>query len=74
MTEQATDRPLTVKNGVLIWEGVRIEDDVFVGPGVTFANDRFPRSLRMLGEPSVARRYERQENWLERSKSRALKR
>lgn len=35
---------VTVKNGVSLWDGARIEDDVFIGPNVTFANDRFPRS------------------------------
>ncbi|MEK9780999.1 MAG: acyltransferase, partial [Gammaproteobacteria bacterium] len=27
-----------------IWDGLRIEDDVFIGPNVTFTNDKFPRS------------------------------
>lgn len=27
-----------------LWDGVRLEDDVFVGPNATFTNDRFPRS------------------------------
>jgi UDP-2-acetamido-3-amino-2,3-dideoxy-glucuronate N-acetyltransferase len=35
---------VTVKSGVQLWDGVRLEDDVFVGPNVTFTNDRFPRS------------------------------
>jgi UDP-2-acetamido-3-amino-2,3-dideoxy-glucuronate N-acetyltransferase len=35
---------VTVKCGVAIWDGVRIEDNVFVGPDVTFTNDAFPRS------------------------------
>jgi acetyltransferase-like isoleucine patch superfamily enzyme len=35
---------VTVKCGVQLWDGVRIEDDVFIGPNATFANDRFPRS------------------------------
>jgi acetyltransferase-like isoleucine patch superfamily enzyme len=34
----------TVKCGVYIWDGVHIEDDVFVGPNVTFTNDKLPRS------------------------------
>lgn len=34
----------TVKCGVQLWDGVTLEDDVFVGPNVTFTNDRFPRS------------------------------
>ena len=35
---------VTVKNGVQLWDGIRIEDDVFIGPNVTFTNDKFPRS------------------------------
>ena len=37
---------VTIKNGVFIWDGIRIEDDVFIGPGVTFINDKYPRSKR----------------------------
>lgn len=37
---------VTVKCGVQLWDGVRIEDDVFIGPNATFSNDRFPRSKR----------------------------
>jgi acetyltransferase-like isoleucine patch superfamily enzyme len=35
---------VTVKCGVQVWDGLRIEDDVFIGPNVTFTNDPFPRS------------------------------
>ena len=35
---------VTVKSGVHIWNGARIEDDVFIGPSVAFTNDRYPRS------------------------------
>jgi acetyltransferase-like isoleucine patch superfamily enzyme len=35
---------VTVKNGVQLWDGLRIADDVFIGPNVTFTNDKFPRS------------------------------
>jgi UDP-2-acetamido-3-amino-2,3-dideoxy-glucuronate N-acetyltransferase len=35
---------VTVKSGVQLWDGLRIEDDVFIGPNATFTNDRFPRS------------------------------
>ncbi|MGJ4727990.1 WxcM-like domain-containing protein [Luteimonas sp. SDU101] len=35
---------VTVKCGVQLWDGVRLGDDVFVGPNATFTNDRFPRS------------------------------
>jgi UDP-2-acetamido-3-amino-2,3-dideoxy-glucuronate N-acetyltransferase len=35
---------VTLKCGVQLWDGIRLEDDVFVGPNATFTNDRFPRS------------------------------
>ncbi len=35
---------VTIKCGVQLWDGVRVDDDVFLGPNVTFANDPFPRS------------------------------
>lgn len=35
---------VTVKCGVQLWDGIILEDDVFVGPNATFTNDRFPRS------------------------------
>ena len=35
---------VTVKCGVQLWDGIRLEDDVFVGPNATFTNDPFPRS------------------------------
>lgn len=52
---------VTIKNQVLIWEGTQLEDDVFVGPRVTFTNDRYPRSPRM---PEARRRYSSRDNWL----------
>ena len=35
---------VTVKSGVQLWDGVRLGNDVFVGPNATFTNDKFPRS------------------------------
>lgn len=35
---------VTVKCGVQIWDGITVEDDVFIGPSVAFTNDPFPRS------------------------------
>lgn len=39
---------VTVKNFVAIWDGTHIGDDVFIGPGVVFTNDKYPRSKRHL--------------------------
>ncbi|MBU1674086.1 N-acetyltransferase [Patescibacteria group bacterium] len=35
---------VTIKCGVYLWEGIRIEDNVFIGPNATFTNDMRPRS------------------------------
>ncbi|WP_304525794.1 acyltransferase [Halomonas sp. I5-271120] len=35
---------VTVKSGVFLWDGTRLENHVFVGPNATFTNDPFPRS------------------------------
>lgn len=35
---------VTVKSGVQLWDGLRVENNVFIGPNVTFTNDKFPRS------------------------------
>lgn len=35
---------VTIKSGVQLWDGVTLGDDVFVGPNVSFTNDRLPRS------------------------------
>jgi len=37
---------VTIKCGVQVWDGVVLEDDVFVGPNVTFTNDHNPRSKK----------------------------
>jgi UDP-3-O-[3-hydroxymyristoyl] glucosamine N-acyltransferase len=34
---------VTLKPGVYIWRGVEISDDCFIGPGVRFTNDPWPR-------------------------------
>lgn len=35
---------VTIKNGVQLWDGLRVGNRVFIGPNVTFTNDRYPRS------------------------------
>ena len=46
---------VTIKSGVQVWNSIRIDDDVFVGPNVTFTNDRFPRSKNYLDKYPVTR-------------------
>ncbi|MCH8819263.1 MAG: N-acetyltransferase [Acidobacteria bacterium] len=50
----------TIKNGNMLWEGVVLDDGVFVGPQVCFTNDTFPRSPRFS---PVSQRYSNRE-WL----------
>lgn len=35
---------VTVKNNVLLWDRVQIDDDVFLGPNAVFTNDLDPRA------------------------------
>jgi acetyltransferase-like isoleucine patch superfamily enzyme len=35
---------VTIKCGVYLWEGIVVEDDVFIGPAAVFTNDDRPRS------------------------------
>lgn len=35
---------VTVKSGVQLWDGLRVGNDVFIGPNATFTNDKHPRS------------------------------
>lgn len=46
---------VTIKSGVQLWDGVRLGHDVFVGPNVTFTNDRFPRSKQYPEAYAVTR-------------------
>ena len=41
---------VTIKSGVYIWDGIKVADDVFVGPNVTFVNDKYPRSKQYPGQ------------------------
>ena len=38
---------VTLKCGTQLWDGVRLHDDVFIGPNATFTNDPFPRSRQI---------------------------
>jgi UDP-2-acetamido-3-amino-2,3-dideoxy-glucuronate N-acetyltransferase len=44
---------VTVKSGVQLWDGLRVGDDVFIGPNATFTNDPFPRSKMHLERYAV---------------------
>ena len=42
-----------ISSHTFICEGVRVEDEVFVGHGVMFINDRLPRATRADGAPQT---------------------
>lgn len=48
---------VTVKSGVQLWDGLRVGDDVFIGPNVTFTNDKYPKSRN--------RNFELANTWIE---------
>jgi acetyltransferase-like isoleucine patch superfamily enzyme len=35
---------VTIKNGVSLYDGLRVGNDVQIGPNVTFTNDKYPKS------------------------------
>ena len=42
-----------ISSHTFICEGVTIESGVFVGHGVTFINDRYPRAMNSVGQPKT---------------------
>lgn len=46
---------VTLKCGVYVWDGIVLEDDVFVGPNATFTNDPRPRSRQQPSSFAVTR-------------------
>ena len=45
---------VTIKNGVQVFEAIELEDDVFIGPNVTFTNDAYPEVAVGLTEEDKA--------------------
>ena len=39
---------VTIKVGVYLWDSIKIGNNVFIGPNVTFVNDNYPRSKQYL--------------------------
>jgi acetyltransferase-like isoleucine patch superfamily enzyme/dTDP-4-dehydrorhamnose 3,5-epimerase-like enzyme len=46
---------VTIKCGVQLWDGLRVADDVFIGPNVSFSNDKYPKSKQY--QPKVEETY-----------------
>jgi UDP-2-acetamido-3-amino-2,3-dideoxy-glucuronate N-acetyltransferase len=54
-----------ISSHTFICEGVTIQDEVFVGHGVTFVNDRFPRATTRAGVPQSESDWECQKTIVE---------
>jgi acetyltransferase-like isoleucine patch superfamily enzyme/dTDP-4-dehydrorhamnose 3,5-epimerase-like enzyme len=52
---------VTVKCGVQLWDGLRVAEEVFIGPNATFSNDKYPRS-KQYQRPVL-------QTWIERGAS-----
>ncbi|MBI2706131.1 MAG: WxcM-like domain-containing protein [Actinobacteria bacterium] len=46
---------VTIKGGVQLWNGLRVGNDVFIGPNATFTNDPFPRSKVYPDAPTLTK-------------------
>ncbi len=46
-TEVIIGNRVKVQNNVNIYHGVEVEDDVFLGPSMTFTNDLYPRAFNL---------------------------
>lgn len=47
----------TIKCGVQLWDGMRIEDNAFIGSNVAFTNDKYPRSKQAYNQlPIIIKR------------------
>lgn len=44
---------VTINNGVHVWDGIRLEDDVFIGPNATFTNDIVQRKIGAETSPET---------------------
>lgn len=54
-----------ISSHTFICEGVTIQDEVFVGHGVTFVNDHFPRATTQAGVPQSESDWECQQTVVE---------
>jgi acetyltransferase-like isoleucine patch superfamily enzyme len=62
-------KKVKVSSHTLICEGVTIEDEVFIGHGVKFINDRYPRSTVFKGNMKTSKDWELEETLVKRRAS-----
>jgi len=58
-----------VSSHTFICEGVAIEDEVFIGHGVTFINDRFPRATNEAGRLQGEADWKCESTWVKKGAS-----
>ena len=58
-----------ISSHTFICEGVTIEDDVFIGHGVMFINDKYPRATNLNGAPQTEDDWELQTTLVKKSAS-----
>jgi UDP-2-acetamido-3-amino-2,3-dideoxy-glucuronate N-acetyltransferase len=58
-----------ISSHTFICEGVTIESGVFIGHGVTFVNDRYPRAITKAGELQTESDWECQKTFVKRGAS-----
>jgi len=58
-----------ISSHTFICEGVEIEDEVFIGHGVQFINDRYPRATRPDGTPQTEADWQLQRTLVRRGAS-----
>jgi acetyltransferase-like isoleucine patch superfamily enzyme len=58
-----------ISSHTFICEGVHVEDEVFVGHGVQFINDRYPRATRADGTPQTEADWTLQRTFVRRGAS-----
>ncbi|MGN6486452.1 MAG: acyltransferase [Devosia sp.] len=58
-----------ISSHCFICEGVTIEDDVFVGHGVVFTNDRYPRAVDADGKPITSGKWKLEPTLIRRGAS-----
>jgi UDP-2-acetamido-3-amino-2,3-dideoxy-glucuronate N-acetyltransferase len=59
-------RHCKISSHTFICEGVTVEDEVFIGHGVQFINDKYPRATRADGSLQTAEDWKVEPVWVER--------
>ena len=58
-----------ISSHTFICEGVRIDDDVFIGHNVTFINDSYPRATTAAGQLRTENDWNVEQTWVKRGAS-----